>query len=499
MRSLITLLAFYMVGHLIGQPPSIVQAECFWDSDPGPGNGIALYAFDWAFQDPFEQAVVSSIPPSDGPHKLSVRMKGADGIWGSTFSIVVDAILMNDARLVESQMRWGAPVDSASWAIFPPADGSADDVFEVFEPMFIVPPPGLHVFSGRMKGSDGTWGPPARAIIEVVAKREPLLTEAEYFWDQDPGEGNGIAMPPADGALNSGSEELVSVDNGALLAPGPHVLNVRVRDAEGVWGVPMRSVVHMDALPTISAQLDLRVALQGCMGTGTLMNNTLRTQGLVPFEEPYTSLGYPLGNNAGTTTTPSVLNVVFPPGAAVVDWLLVELRPSYAPAQVAITMPVLLRRGGTVSDANGAYPVPVSIQGGSYHVVVRHRNHLPIRTAAPVHITQPGELISVDFTATDHVTYGENSTVLTGPLYCMWSGDANGDGELKYTGTGNDRDPLLIAVGGSTPNNTIGGYRREDINMDGIVKYIGSNNDRDPILLNIGGTTPNNVRSAQLP
>ena len=499
MRSLITLLAFCVVGHLTGQTPAIVQAECFWDGDPGPGNGIPLHAFDWAFQDPFEQGVVSSIPPTEGPHKLSVRMKGADGIWGSTFSIVVDAILMSDARLVESQMRWGVPDDSASWASIPPADGNADDVFEEFEPMFIVPPPGLHVFSGRMKGSDGTWGPPARTIIEVVAKREPLLTAAEYFWDQDPGEGNGIAMPPADGTLNSGSEELIAVDNGALLAPGPHVLNVRVRDAEGVWGAPIRSVVHMDAPTTISAQLDLRVALQGCMGTGTLMNNTLRAQGLVPYEEPYTALGYTLGNDAGTTTTPSVLNVVFPPGAAVVDWLLVELRPSYAPAQVAMTIPLLLRRGGTVSDASGAYPFNVSIPGGYYHVVVRHRNHLPIRTADPVDLTQPGEMSLVDFTATDHVTYGENSTVLTGLLYCMWSGDANGDGQLKYTGPNNDRDPLLIAIGGTTPNNTITGYRSEDVNMDGAVKYTGANNDRDPILVNIGGTTPNNVRQAQWP
>jgi hypothetical protein len=35
--------------------------------------------------------------------------------------------------------------------------------------------------------------------------------------------------------------------------------------------------------------------------------------------------------------------------------------------------------------------------------------------------------------------------------------------------------------------------------MDGLVKYSGVGNDRDPILSNIGGTVPTNTRLEQLP
>jgi hypothetical protein len=35
--------------------------------------------------------------------------------------------------------------------------------------------------------------------------------------------------------------------------------------------------------------------------------------------------------------------------------------------------------------------------------------------------------------------------------------------------------------------------------MDGWVRYTGAANDRDPILLNVGSTTPNGVRQQQLP
>ena len=50
------------------------------------------------------------------------------------------------------------------------------------------------------------------------------------------------------------------------------------------------------------------------------------------------------------------------------------------------------------------------------------------------------------------------------------------------------------------PNNTVTGqYAKEDANMDGTVKYTGSTNDRDPILVNVGSTTPNNTRTEQVP
>jgi len=42
-------------------------------------------------------------------------------------------------------------------------------------------------------------------------------------------------------------------------------------------------------------------------------------------------------------------------------------------------------------------------------------------------------------------------------------------------------------------------YTTRDMNMYGTVKYTGSANDRDPILVNVGSTTPNNVRVQQLP
>ena len=54
-------------------------------------------------------------------------------------------------------------------------------------------------------------------------------------------------------------------------------------------------------------------------------------------------------------------------------------------------------------------------------------------------------------------------------------------------------------MGSTTPNNTVSGYFAADLNLDGSTKYTGTSNDRDPVLVNVGSTTPNNVRTQQLP
>ena len=54
-------------------------------------------------------------------------------------------------------------------------------------------------------------------------------------------------------------------------------------------------------------------------------------------------------------------------------------------------------------------------------------------------------------------------------------------------------------IGSLGPNGTVTAYSTRDTDLNGQVKYTGSGNDRDPILVNTGSTTPNATRVAQLP
>ena len=94
--------------------------------------------------------------------------------------------------------------------------------------------------------------------------------------------------------------------------------------------------------------------------------------------------------------------------------------------------------------------------------------------------------------------WGTDARKLSGGRALLWCGDANGNGNLKYTGADNDRDVILQRLPSGVVTAVVSGYWREDVNLDGLVKYTGANNDRDPILSNLNGQVTG-VRTAQLP
>ena len=240
----------------------------------------------------------------------------------------------------------------------------------------------------------------------------------------------------------------------------------------------------------------LNGVLLGVAFSGGLMQDGLRSQGLIPPSQPYTGLGY---NFIGSTTNVSVSPALLAASGsnAIVDWVVVELRNS--PANVVYSKPALLQRDGDVVDADGSGYLNFPVPAGMYYVALRHRNHLGVRTSFTWNLGADPAATYINLRIQSNV-YGINALGFNGALYGLWAGDATGNGQLRYTGTGNDRDPILTAVGGSTPNNTVPNvYDRRDTNLDGVIKYTGSANDRDVILTNVGSTTPNNTRTQQLP
>ncbi len=250
--------------------------------------------------------------------------------------------------------------------------------------------------------------------------------------------------------------------------------------------------------PVLGLSVSIRAMLQGAFlqQTGN-MRTSLRDQGLIPLQEPYTLLGYPHQGGGGETTTPAVLAVTGQ--QAIVDWVVVELRPASAPATVAYSRSALIRSDGMVvgTDGTSAVTFPTAAWG-NYHIALRHRNHLGVMTARAQVLG--GVLRSCNFMNGSVALHGaEAATVLLGGIQCLPAGDATWNGRLRYMGAGNDRDPILTRVGGSTPTATALGYFREDTDLNGVVRYTGSGNDRDIVLQNIGGSVPTVVRTHQLP
>lgn len=230
--------------------------------------------------------------------------------------------------------------------------------------------------------------------------------------------------------------------------------------------------------------------------TPHLMRDDLRAGGYLPVLEPYTALGYAhVNGGGGEQIATGVLSVSGP--NAIVDHVVVELRSSSTPAQVVGTRTALLQRDGDVVGMDGSSPVLVQVPPGNYHVAVRHRNHLGAMTAAPLPVgTAP---ITVDFRAAETAAYGTEARKSEDGTLKLWAGNVISSNPIKYVGEDNDRDPILVRIGGNVPTAIANGYFVEDVNLSGVVKYTGAANDRDPILMNIGGVVPTAVRQEQLP
>jgi hypothetical protein len=211
-------------------------------------------------------------------------------------------------------------------------------------------------------------------------------------------------------------------------------------------------------------------------------------QSYLPVQQPYNSGPW---NYTGTET----LNAVH---TDLVDWIMVEVRSISDFTKILSRRAGFLLKNGSIVDTNLNNGLAFNcLDTGSYYIVIRHRNHLPVMNSIPKVLSASDTL---DFTdVISNPPYGQLSEALIEMEPGVWgmiAGDVNQNYQLKYSGPGNDRGLVLQKIvnisGSSSITTTINGYHNEDINMDGTVKYSGPENDPSVIIQNlvtIKGTT----------
>ncbi len=265
-----------------------------------------------------------------------------------------------------------------------------------------------------------------------------------------------------------------------------------------LYNVAADQWVALEEGQTTRGVVAIKAMLGGPYDQGSgLMTDGLRNLGLLPLTEPYTGLGRTITGPPALRIIPA--SVLATTGAnAIVDWVWAELRDPSTPGVVLAAKPALVQRDGDVVGLDGELPVAMGLADGNYHVALRHRNHLGVMTGAALALS--GTPTALDLTLPATPTWGTAARKDVNGTAVLWDGNARAtDGVVKYAGGSNDRDPILVAIGGAVPTATTTGYLLEDVNMNGAVKYAGGGNDRDRILVNIGGSVPTGTRTEQLP
>src|SRR5690606_30612458 len=92
-------------------------------------------------------------------------------------------------------------------------------------------PPGIHKMYIRVKNSNNKWSHYVKKNISVIDDSTYNLEAAEYFFDEDPGLGNGTSIPLTEASTIDTELEIPVTD----LEPGPHQLYIRVKNSNDMW------------------------------------------------------------------------------------------------------------------------------------------------------------------------------------------------------------------------------------------------------------------------
>ncbi len=223
-----------------------------------------------------------------------------------------------------------------------------------------------------------------------------------------------------------------------------HVRSVRLRDTDLQ---PMNAEGTDGQIVVAPVIVNMKAFLQGPYSGGVMLTG-LNTTGVIPLAQPYS--GTPR-SYAGPEAVASV-------PAGIVDWVLVELRTGTASATRVAVRAGFIRSNGAIVDLDGTSALSFpGIDAGSYYVVLRHRNHLAVMSAAAVPLTAASALH--DMTTGTGMYYGGEAKQLAPGVYGLWAGDVTGNGAIILA------QELTVM----RANNLQQRYDRADVTMNGAV------------------------------
>src|ERR1041384_1656105 len=255
-------------------PQSLISSEYFCDSDPVLGNGIS-------FTIPASESFTLGAPGTNlfnaditslgaGLHKLGFRAKDASTNWSNinwlpvqvqdsaTLWASVANFEINDTNklLVAAEFFWDSDPGSGNGISVSAQTGESYTLgapgSNLFNADISALAAGLHKLGFRARDTSTNWSDVNWLPVQVqdsaslssgainssaINDANKLLVAGEYFWDSDPGQGNGIAASVSVGetfTLGAPGSNLFNADITSLAA-GLHKLGFRARDTSTNW------------------------------------------------------------------------------------------------------------------------------------------------------------------------------------------------------------------------------------------------------------------------
>ena len=459
--------------------PQITQMEYFFDTDPGFGNANAVPVIADSLIETSFDADVSGL--ASGYHILYVRVKNELGNWSMVFTNKFftnpEPVAVGTPEVLPqiTQMEYFFDSDPGfgnANAVPVVADSLIETSFDTDISGLNV---GYHILFVRVKDEYGNWGivftnkffKEPEPVTPGTPEALPQITQMEYFFDMDPGFGNGTEVPltPDSLLIENFMADVLALD------VGEHLIFFRVKDENNRWSLSTVDRLYIKGL---------QVFLEGAYDTVTgLMSTELNENGLLPLVQPFGSEVSAVWFYDGNE------NVAVIPNANVVDWVLLQVRDTLGPANatsatIKENQPAFLLKNGKIVGLDGESPVSFEPVANEPYLVIFHRNHLGVMSSFPINQSGASDY-SYNFTNRPSRVYGGSvaQKEMTSDVWGMPGGDADGNGTINM----NDKTNVWSSQTGEH------GYLSGDFNLDAEV----SNQDKNDLIV------PNNNLQTQVP
>ncbi len=237
-------------------------AECFFNQDPGPGNGFPLQisTSDTIIHiDSILANITSQL--AYGIQTFNIRVKNSDGVWGQIMSspVYIDSNRINLPEINGYEFYFNTDSGIGTSEII--SFNSNDTILHIDSITYsklIGLSPGINTLSVRVKTSNHFWSQIASAPfrIDTVEESLPEISAYEFYFNTDSGPGNGFVMNL------SANDTILHIDSITYskligLSPGINTLSVRVKTNNHFWSqianAPFRIDTVEESLPEISA------------------------------------------------------------------------------------------------------------------------------------------------------------------------------------------------------------------------------------------------------
>ncbi len=190
------------------------KAEIFIGNDKGVGQNDMMFTVSEGSND----ILLPTKDMNSGAYLLSIRIQDENGIWTPTVSRMI--------YIYDKEGIYGAEyfVDEdpgvGNGVTIPSAK---EDVFDFSMPTDNLSV-GPHTLTVRILDSSGSWDSGLSRTFLVIGNNE----EIEWFYDSDPGIGNGNKVEA------EGGDNIILLPTEGL-RPGAHLLSIRIKDSKNRW------------------------------------------------------------------------------------------------------------------------------------------------------------------------------------------------------------------------------------------------------------------------